>query len=75
MKLANTATTHHIWRPSLKRLHVTAKHSTCIVNTLAMWAIRHRTRKQLLRLTPLQRLDLGITLDQAKREAKKPFWL
>ena len=36
--------------------------------------LRYRTRKQLARLSPERLRDVGITPEQAKREAAKPFW-
>lgn len=36
---------------------------------------RYRTRKQLEKLTAEQLRDVGITPEQAREEATKPFWV
>ena len=41
---------------------------------LSLYWQLYRTRKQLARLTRLQLHDIGLTADQAKQEAAKPFW-
>lgn len=41
---------------------------------LALYYCRYRTRRQLYRLSPEQLRDIGITAEQAEKEAKKFFW-
>ncbi len=43
--------------------------------TIALYRRNHRTRKQLARLTIDQLDDIGLTVEQAEREVKKPFWI
>ena len=44
--------------------------------TLAIWRVRHRQRQVLWELAQDERLlsDVGLTREQAHREAGKPFW-
>lgn len=39
-----------------------------------LWARRRRTRTQLRNLPPHLRRDVGMTPDDARLEADKPFW-
>jgi uncharacterized protein YjiS (DUF1127 family) len=44
---------------------------------LSRWALfwqRLHTRQALLRLTPEQLKDVGLTREQAREEGLKPFW-
>ncbi|MBC3346219.1 MULTISPECIES: DUF1127 domain-containing protein [Pseudomonas] len=44
---------------------------------LSRWALfwrRLHTRKALLELTPEQLRDIGLSREQARAEALKPFW-
>jgi len=43
--------------------------------TWATWRMRARTRKPLKDLDPHLLRDVGIPLDEALREARKPFWM
>ena len=38
------------------------------------WDMKHRTRKQLLRLDDHMLRDIGIERDAAYTEARRPFW-
>lgn len=42
--------------------------------TVAMWELRHRTRKSLGALTPHLLADIGLDLTTAQTEAVKRFW-
>lgn len=45
---------------------------------LSRWALfwrRLSTRRALLRLTDEQLRDIGLTRDEANREAYRPFWM
>jgi uncharacterized protein YjiS (DUF1127 family) len=46
-------------------------------NTLSAWVARHRYRRDLIRQLELGNhlvKDIGLTLEQALCEIKKPFW-
>jgi uncharacterized protein YjiS (DUF1127 family) len=47
-----------------------------VLRTVAVWSRRSRERRELRELLTDDRLlaDIGITRDQASREAVKPFW-
>ena len=49
---------------------------TAVLRTVAVWSRRSRERRELCELLTDDRLlaDIGITRDQALREAAKPFW-
>lgn len=40
----------------------------------AMWVARHKQRHTLLALEDHQLEDIGVTREQATKEARKPFW-
>lgn len=41
---------------------------------LRTWCLRYRSRRQLGKLGACMRRDIGITAEQAREEARKPFW-
>jgi uncharacterized protein YjiS (DUF1127 family) len=41
---------------------------------LRLWLRRARERRELLRLDPRLCRDIGVTVDEARHEAAKPFW-
>jgi uncharacterized protein YjiS (DUF1127 family) len=46
-------------------------------NTVNAWIARHRYRRDLVRQLELVNhliVDIGLTLEQALSEIKKPFW-
>ncbi len=43
--------------------------------TVTKWTVRRKTRKALGRLGPEHLRDVGLTKEQAWREAALPFWL
>lgn len=43
--------------------------------TVTRWHLRRKTRKALGRLEPHHLKDIGMTPEQAWREAALPFWL
>ncbi|MCB1724842.1 MAG: DUF1127 domain-containing protein [Chromatiaceae bacterium] len=44
------------------------------VHLLTLWYARARQRSQLAALSDRQLADIGVTREQADREAAKPFW-
>ncbi|NBO21440.1 MAG: DUF1127 domain-containing protein [Rhodobacteraceae bacterium] len=42
--------------------------------TLAAWELRRTTRTHLAQMDPHILRDIGLTPDQARSEAAKPFW-
>lgn len=46
-----------------------------VISTMAMWLTVGRTRAQLSELTDDELADIGITRDQAAKEAARPFWI
>ncbi len=54
--------------PALSRLLVGAAW------VLLLWSHRHRTRRDLRYLDPHLLRDVGLTQDDARIEAQKPFW-
>ncbi|MEP3045934.1 MAG: DUF1127 domain-containing protein [Roseibium sp.] len=45
-----------------------------IVGLVMQWSQTARSRRQLSSLTDAELKDIGVTRDQALREAVKPFW-
>ena len=41
---------------------------------VVIWSERHKTRKQLRKLSPQLLRDVGITQTMSVEEARKPFW-
>ncbi len=54
--------------PPLSRFAVRA------VLVLVKWDLRHRTRRDLSRLSPHLMDDIGLELQMAEIEIEKPFW-
>ena len=46
-----------------------------LMATITLWRQRSRQRQQLANLSTQQLRDIGISADQADREASKPFWM
>ena len=46
-----------------------------IARTIALWFARRRQRRDLAELDEHLLKDIGVTREQAAREAAKPFWL
>ncbi|WP_415894137.1 DUF1127 domain-containing protein [Neptuniibacter sp. PT8_73] len=42
---------------------------------LKQWQQNYRTRKALLKLNDGQLKDIGLSREQAHKEASKPFWI
>ncbi|MCB1938194.1 MAG: DUF1127 domain-containing protein [Rhodocyclaceae bacterium] len=45
-----------------------------VLRTLRLWAGRHRQRRQLAALDAHLLKDIGLTREQARAVADKPFW-
>ena len=45
-----------------------------LIETVARAARIHRGRQALLSLSDAQLQDIGMTRDEAEREARRPFW-
>lgn len=46
-----------------------------IFKKIQLWLNRYRQRKVLAKLDERMLEDIGCTLQQAKQEASKPFWI
>lgn len=46
-----------------------------VVSLVMQWTQVARSRKQLSELTDAELKDIGVTRDQALKEADKPFWI
>lgn len=46
-----------------------------VAKTVSVWRRRATTRKALGQLNARMLADIGITPDQARTEAEKPFWM
>ena len=51
-----------------------ASEMTTVLRTLRLWAGRHRQRRQLAALDAHLLKDIGLTREQARAVADKPFW-
>jgi uncharacterized protein YjiS (DUF1127 family) len=47
---------------------------SCLASTLALWAERSSQRKALAALERHHLRDIGVTREEARHEAEKPFW-
>ena len=45
-----------------------------VANTVVTWSDRYKTRRPLSTMSYALLEDIGVTPEQAKREAAKPFW-
>ena len=45
-----------------------------LANTIVMWNDRYKSRRFLGTMSYAQLVDIGVTPEQAKLEACKPFW-
>lgn len=52
----------------------TARLAIGIAVTVTKWHVHARTRRDLRALEPHLLRDIGITADQARIEAQRPFW-
>ena len=55
-------------KPTLARV------ALAVAVTLTKWDTRRRTRRELSHLEDWQLHDIGLTLDDARIEAARPFW-
>lgn len=51
------------------------KYSEHICQTLVLYRHRYRSRKALARLNNSQLSDIGLTKEEAREEADRPFWV
>lgn len=58
----------------LSRRFVTVVAFSDLVTRLGRLADRRRQRRDLLELTDEQLRDIGVTPEEARREAARPFW-
>ena len=56
------------------RLPTSAQYLVYIAFWVSRWVERSQTRRQLRELGPDQLRDIGLTSEQARREAEKLFW-
>ena len=52
----------------------TARLAIGVAVTVTKWHVHARTRRDLRDLEPHLLRDIGLTADQARTEAKRPFW-
>ena len=45
-----------------------------LIETMAVWIVRRRQRRALAELDEHLLNDVGLSPEQARREAAKPFW-
>lgn len=45
-----------------------------LIETIAVWSVRRRQRHALAELDEHLLNDVGLSREQARREAAKPFW-
>ncbi|HMJ43153.1 MAG TPA: DUF1127 domain-containing protein [Pseudolabrys sp.] len=45
-----------------------------LIGTIAIWVVRRRQRRALAQLDDHLLEDVGLSREQARREAGKPFW-
>jgi uncharacterized protein YjiS (DUF1127 family) len=62
---ARVAHRHHLHTPGV--VH--------ILRLVESWAERHRQRRALEALEDFRLVDIGVSREQARREAAKPFWM
>lgn len=62
------------WLDARAGLPTASKFAIDVAWRVAIWAERRRSRRALAELSDMQLRDIGLTRDQADREAEKPFW-
>jgi uncharacterized protein YjiS (DUF1127 family) len=45
-----------------------------VTPTVKLWIHRYRSRRRMVYLTAERLDDIGLTVEQAREEMKKPFW-
>ncbi|KIC11268.1 hypothetical protein RA19_07940 [Leisingera sp. ANG-M1] len=69
--MAHSNMSYLISRPALP---VLAQWAVSFAVVVTKWSLRHRTRKQLRKLTEAQLKDIGVTRADAHYQATLPFW-
>ncbi len=73
MTTSNLVLQHQQKRSEQRRVNLTAS-ATGILATIRFWLQRSIQRRHLAHLDDHQLQDIGISREQASREAAKPFW-
>ncbi len=58
-------------RPTLP---LAANLAVVVAVALVKWDCRRRSRRALSKLSPEQLRDIGVTMEEAGHESRKPFW-
>ena len=70
MRISNAMIGFHGATPNLSTSNVLTR----AIGTLQRWRERAAERRQLLRMTPRELHDIGLSNVDAWREANKPLW-
>ncbi|MGR3759301.1 DUF1127 domain-containing protein [Roseobacteraceae bacterium NS-SX3] len=65
---------HMSYLMSRPALPVLAQAAVAFAVLFTKWTVRHRTRRQLRRLTSAQLKDIGLSRREAHYEGTLPFW-
>ena len=65
---------HTVLGRNAPNLPLIAQVAVSFAYLVVIWSERHKTRKQLCKLSPHLLRDLGITQTMSVEEARKPFW-
>ena len=70
-----TYTPHLLLLTKSPRLPVLAALAIAFAHAVTIWETRRRTRMHLKELDDHLLNDIGLTRDEARKEAKRPFWM
>jgi uncharacterized protein YjiS (DUF1127 family) len=62
------------WRLGRRRIGLASRAFLAFASLLLVWQKRLRDRDALRVMNTAQLMDIGITREDAQREAEKPFW-
>lgn len=65
---------HTVLGRNAPNLPLIAQVAVSFAYLVVIWSERHKTRKQLRKLSPQLLRDVGITQTMSDEEARKPFW-